>query len=299
MACGPRTSRRLPGGVEGFLDDLRVSVKDGSFRPLPVRQRMIPKPVGSGKLRSLGIPTVTDRVVQAALKLVLEPIFEADFLSVSYGFRPNRRAHDAVAEIHCFGTFGYHWVLDADIEACFDRIDHSALMDRVRPRVKDKRVLGLVKAFLKAGILTELGEHQDTHTGTPQGGILSPLLANIALSVLDEHVHGPWRPGGAMSTTISARSVAARVCRTGGSSGTPTISPCWSTAAETTRWLCTRRSAGYWPLWGCRFSRIEDPGGAPGRRVRLLGVPHPVAPQTRDRTSGSSTRSSLTGPSGR
>jgi RNA-directed DNA polymerase len=191
----------LPGGVQGFLDDLRVSLKDGSFRPLPVRQRRIPKPGGSGKLRSLGIPTVPDRVVQAALKLVLEPIFEADFLSVSYGFRPNRRAQDAIAEIHYFGTFGYRWVLDADIEACFDRIDHSALMDRVRLRVKDKRVLGLVKAFLKAGILTELGEHQDTHTGTPQGGILSPLLANIALSVLDEHVHAPWQPGGAMSTT--------------------------------------------------------------------------------------------------
>jgi RNA-directed DNA polymerase len=178
-----------------------LSLKDGSFRPLPVRQRRIPKPGGSGKLRSLGIPTVTDRVVQAALKLVLEPIFEADFLSVSYGFRPNRRAHDAIADIHHFGTFGYHWVLDADIEACFDRIDHSALMDRVRLRVKDKRVLGLVKAFLKAGLLTELGEHQDTHTGTPQGGILSPLLANIALSVLDEHAHAPWQPGGDMSTT--------------------------------------------------------------------------------------------------
>ena len=96
-------------------------------------------------------------------------------------------------------------MLDADIEACFDSIDHAALMDRVRLRVKDKRVLALVKAFLKAGILTELGEHKDTHTGTPQGGILSPLLANIALSVLDEHLHGPWQPGGAMSTASCAR----------------------------------------------------------------------------------------------
>ena len=93
-------------------------------------------------------------------------------------------------------------MLDADIEACFDRIDHTALMDRVRRRVKDKRVLRLVKAFLKAGILTELGDHEDTHTGTPQGGILSPLLANIALSVLDEHLHAPWKPGGPMSTTM-------------------------------------------------------------------------------------------------
>ena len=169
-------------GRSVFLDELRVSVKSAEFRPEPVRERKIPKPGGSGKVRRLGIPTVTDRVVQAALKLVLEPIFEADFVPVSYGFRPHRRAHDAIAEIHHFGTKGYRWVLDADIEACFDSIDHAALMDRVRLRVKDKRVLRLVKAFLKAGILTELGEVEDTNTGTPQGGILSPLLANIALS---------------------------------------------------------------------------------------------------------------------
>ncbi|MFF0292875.1 reverse transcriptase domain-containing protein [Kitasatospora sp. NPDC004614] len=187
-------------GVPGFLDGLRAGLKDGSFRPLPVRERKIPKPGGSGKLRRLGIPTVADRVVQAALKLVLEPVFEADFLPCSYGFRPKRRAQDAIAEIHHFGSRGSRWVLDADIEACFDSIDHTALMDRVRLRVKDKRVLALVKAFLKAGVLTELGGHQDTVTGTPQGGILSPLLANLALSVLDEYVMEPWKPGGAMST---------------------------------------------------------------------------------------------------
>ncbi len=180
-------------GAPGFLDDLRAHLREGTFRPLPVRERTIPKPGGSGKVRKLGIPTVADRVVQAALKLVLEPIFEADFEPVSYGFRPKRRAHDAIAEIHHFGTLGYRWVLDADIEACFDSIDHAALMDRVRRRVKDKRVLGLVKAFLKAGLLTELGENRDTHTGTPQGGILSPLLSNIALSVLDEHLQQQWR----------------------------------------------------------------------------------------------------------
>jgi len=192
-------------GVSRFLDDLRASIKSAEFRPEPVRERKIPKPGGSGKVRRLGIPTVADRVVQAALKLVLEPIFEADFEPVSYGFRPERRAHDAVAEIHHFGTKGYQWVLDADIEACFDRIDHVALMDRVRARIKDKRVLRLVKAFLKAGILTELGEVEDTDTGTPQGGILSPLLANIALSVLDEHLHAPWKPGGSMATGYRRR----------------------------------------------------------------------------------------------
>src|SRR5882672_4527923 len=161
-------------GVDVFLEERHQQLRQRTFRPLPVRERMIPK--HGGKLRSLGIPTVADRVVQAALKLVLEPIFEADFESVSYGFRPDRRAHDAIAEIHFWGTQGYRQVLDADIEACFDSIDHTALMDRVRRRVKDKRVLGLVKAFLKAGVLTEVGDREDTHTGTPQGGILSPLL---------------------------------------------------------------------------------------------------------------------------
>jgi RNA-directed DNA polymerase len=138
--------------------------------------------------------------VQAALKLVLEPLFEADFKPCSFGFRPKRRAHDAIAEIHLFGTQGYRWVLDADIEAAFDNVSHSALMERVRARVKDKRVLALVKAFLKSGVLTEAGEQQDTLAGTPQGGILSPLIFNIAMMALDEHLMAPWEDGGAMST---------------------------------------------------------------------------------------------------
>lgn len=187
-------------GVPGFLDGVRTSLKEGTFRPSPVRERAIAKPGGSGKVRKLGIPTIIDRVVQAALKLVLEPIFEVDFLPVSYGFRPMRRAHDAIAEIHMVGSRGYQWVLDADIEACFDSIDHTAVMDRVRDRIKDKRVLALVKAFLKAGVMTETGSKEDSDTGTPQGGILSPLLANIALSVLDEHVMTPWKPDAAMGT---------------------------------------------------------------------------------------------------
>ncbi|MFD8788118.1 group II intron reverse transcriptase/maturase [Kitasatospora sp. NPDC059599] len=177
-------------GVEAYLGRIRSQLRAGLFRPMPVRERMIPK--AGGKLRRLGIPTIADRVVQAALKLVLEPIFEVDFRPCSYGFRPNRRAHDAIAEIHLFGTQGYRWVLDADIEACFDRIDHTALMGRVRMRLKDKRVLALVKSFLKAGIMTELGERNETTSGTPQGGILSPLLANIALSVLDDFAAEQW-----------------------------------------------------------------------------------------------------------
>ncbi len=187
-------------GVPGFLEDLRAQLKSGTFRPLPVRERKIPKPGGSGKLRKLGIPAVADKVVQAALKLVLEPIFEADFEPVSYGFRPVRRAHDAIAELHVFGTNGYRWVLDADIEAAFDNLSHCAVLARVRARVKDKRVLALVKAFLKAGVLTELGENRDTNAGTPQGGILSPLIFNVAMSALDEQLHRPWKPGGTMET---------------------------------------------------------------------------------------------------
>jgi RNA-directed DNA polymerase len=161
-------------GVHVFLDRIRNLLKSGQFRPVEVRQAMIPK--ASGKLRKLGIPTVTDRVVQAALKLVLEPIFEADFLPCSYGFRPNRRAHDAIAEIHALTSRprDYEWIVEADIAACFDEIDHVALMDRVRIRVKDKKVLLLVKAFLKAGVMTRAGDRKDTPTGTPQGGIFTP-----------------------------------------------------------------------------------------------------------------------------
>lgn len=181
-------------GVEAFLQYIRGLVKSRTFTPAAVRQVMIPK--ANGKLRKLGIPTVTDRVVQAALKLVLEPIFEADFLPCSYGFRPNRRAQDAIAEIHTLASRpkNYHWVLEADIAACFDEIDHVAVMDRLRARIKDKRVCALVKAFLKAGVMTQLGDREETITGTPQGGILSPLLANIALSALDEHFARHWEP---------------------------------------------------------------------------------------------------------
>ena len=130
------------------------------------------------------------------MKLVLEPIFEADFLPCSYGFRPKRRAHDAVAEVRHFTARSYEWVVEGDIKACFDEISHPALMDRVRQRVGDKRVLALVKAFLKAGILGEDRELRDTDTGTPQGSILSPLLSNVALSVLDEYIaQAPGGPG--------------------------------------------------------------------------------------------------------
>jgi RNA-directed DNA polymerase len=181
-------------GVEEFLGGLRTSLRDRSFCPLPVRERMIPK--ADGRLRRLGIATVRDRVVQASLKLVLEPVFEADFLPCSYGFRPKRRAHDAVAETRLLASRSYEWIVEGDIKACFDEISHPSLMDRVRARVGDRRVLALVKAFLKAGILGEDGTLRDNDAGTPQGSILSPLLSNVALSVLDEHIaQAPGGPG--------------------------------------------------------------------------------------------------------
>ena len=194
---------RAERGEEAFLTELRVALKTRTFRPLAVRERMIPKP--GGKFRRLGIPTVRDRVVQAALKLVLEPIFEADFRPCSYGFRPGRRAQDAIAEIHFLCSRSYEWVVEGDITACFDEISHSGLMDRVRKRIGDKRVLALVKAFLNAGILSEDGVERDTSTGAPQGAILSPLLANIALSVLDDVFVAAWAQMGQTSAARQQR----------------------------------------------------------------------------------------------
>ncbi|WP_396026384.1 group II intron reverse transcriptase/maturase [Actinomadura sp. 9N215] len=181
-----------PAAAE-LLTGLRDDLKANRFAPRPVREKAIPK--ASGKVRRLGIPTTADRVVQAALKLVLEPIFEADFQPCSYGFRPRRRAQDAIAEIHYLAspTRTYEWVFEGDITACFDEISHPALMGRVRARIADKRVLAWITAFLRAGVLSEDGLNRETITGTPQGGILSPLLANIALSVLDEHFAAKWK----------------------------------------------------------------------------------------------------------
>ncbi len=180
-------------GAERFLRGLRDELKERRFRPAPVRERQIPK--RDGNKRRLGIPTIKDRVVQMALKLVLEPIFEVGFYPSSYGYRPGRRAHDAIAEIVHFAhaPSDYEWVIEADIEACFDRIDHAQLMGEVRRRVEDKRVRELVRSFLKAGVMTETGRLERTVTGTPQGGIISPLLANIALSALDRQYEADWQ----------------------------------------------------------------------------------------------------------
>jgi RNA-directed DNA polymerase len=177
-------------GVVPYLEELRGSLKDDSYRALPVRQAAIPKK--GGKVRYLGIPTMRDRVAQMALKLVLEPIFEADFYPSSYGYRPGRRAQDAIAEIYNLTTHGYVWVVEGDIKACFDNVDHQVLMGLVEQRVKDRKVLRLIRMFLRAGVIEQHGSFAASLTGTPQGGIISPLLANVYLSVLDQHFAQRW-----------------------------------------------------------------------------------------------------------
>ena len=190
-------SIRRTEGETAWLTRLRTALRNGSYRPAPCKRRLIPKRGRPGEFRPLGIPTVTDRVVQCAAKHILEPIFEAQFWHVSYGFRPGRSCHGALEHIRMtirpsakaedgkrYST-PYEWVIEGDIKGCFDNIDHHALMQCVRQRIADRKVNRLVVQFLKAGVLAE---HQFLRTpaGTPQGGVISPLLANIALSAIEE-----------------------------------------------------------------------------------------------------------------
>ena len=173
---------RFAVGAERYLTELHENLKNGSYRPSPVKRVEIPK--GGGQTRPLGIPTVKDRIVQTALKMAIEPIFEVQFRPGSYGFRPGRSCKDALREVDRLLKEGFTYVVDADLKSYFDTIPHDKLMARVGEAISDGRVLSLIDGFLRQEIMSDMARWRPT-TGTPQGAVLSPLLANIYLHPLD------------------------------------------------------------------------------------------------------------------
>ena len=170
-------------GIAKLLDELAADLREGRWRPLPARRVFIPKP-GREELRPLSIPAVRDRIVQTAVKLVIEPVFEADFLPCSFGFRPKRSQHDALQVLIDQSWKGRRWVLESDIANCFEAIPHSGLMAAVGERVSDRNLLKLLRAMLRAGVMADGAFHRDV-TGTPQGGVISPVQCNVYLHRLD------------------------------------------------------------------------------------------------------------------
>jgi group II intron reverse transcriptase/maturase len=171
-------------GIAKLLDELAADLKDGSYRPLAARRVFIPKPGRSAEQRPLSIPTVRDRVVQAALKTVIEPIFEADMLECSYGFRPRRSQHDALQVLIDEAWDGRRWVAESDVSNCFGAIPHDGLMSAIEERISDRHVLKLLRAMLRSGVMEDGAVTREV-TGTPQGGVISPCLCNVYLHRLD------------------------------------------------------------------------------------------------------------------
>ena len=179
------TVEELPDYLRAHWPALREHLLSGAYRPSLVKQQLIPK--GNGEMRKLGIPTVLDRFIQQAILQVLQPIFDPGFSEHSYGFRPRRRAHDAVVQAQRYVQEGRRIVVDVDLEQFFDRVNHDVLMGRLAKRIGDRRVLRLIRRYLEAGILA-LGIATERHEGTPQGGPLSPLLANVLLDEVDKEL---------------------------------------------------------------------------------------------------------------
>ena len=195
-------------GVSRLLDELEAELRAQTFRPIPARRVFIPKP-GTKERRPLSISAVRDRVVQAAVKIVLEPVFEADFLPCSFGFRPKRAAHDGLQVLVNESFAGARWVVETDVADCFGAIPHSGLMSAVEERISDRRLLSLLRAFLRAGVM-EQGTVRRPVTGTAQGGVISPLMCNVYLHRLDR----AWR--GAYGTYLRYADDALVMCRSKG-----------------------------------------------------------------------------------
>ena len=196
------TTRMFRKGYEGKVESLRLELKRGTYQPRPARRVEIPK--SNGKVRALGIPCLRDKIVQEAIRMALEPIFEVEFHKHSYGFRPHRNTHHAVFRCQHLMKHGFRWVIEGDVKACFDEISHKSIVKVLREKVADNKFLELIRRFLKAGVEIE-GVVHATEKGVPQGGVVSPLLANVVLNKLDWFLHAQGTHGQAMMKSARDR----------------------------------------------------------------------------------------------